>query len=488
MEMRRFFHMVQPAITAIAVIATAATLVSSIYFTGFNPQWVTFLAGVLLASTLAEATRRSYMEWVVVRRTAQLSAVKNKLDREVQLRTIAEKKILDCIPKLHLIDEILPTMVAFVDREGCCQYHNRAFREWRQLRPEQIDRLHMREVLGAKVYQETATAVRQSLDGHALRYVRTEQMPDGAVYKLSVQHLPQFGPSGNVTGFYMLITDITEPGDVHPSVRPGSSVDQDMFVETFASQVAGQHDMDTIMQAIENNEFTLFCQLIAPVSDESGEAGHYEILVRLLEEEEGVMPPGMFFPFAEQHGLMPHLDRWVLQNVSKWIARQNPQVWQRGNSLLFINVSEDTIIDPGFPEFLQLTLLEHAVFGSAICFEIPYSEISSIPVEVVEFTRQVRRSGCRIALSGFGRDKVSFDRISGIEVDFLKIDGSTILGILQDQVKLSKVTAINMVAKKVGVKTIAEMVENEETMAKLKEIGIDFAQGFGISRPCPLEG
>jgi EAL domain-containing protein (putative c-di-GMP-specific phosphodiesterase class I) len=105
---------------------------------------------------------------------------------------------------------------------------------------------------------------------------------------------------------------------------------------------------------------------------------------------------------------------------------------------------------------------------------------------VAEFSRQVRQCGCRVALSGFGRDRVLFDLIRGFQVEFLKIDGSIILGILQDPLKLAKVIAINRVAKMIGVKTIAEMVESEETIASLREIGIDFAQGFGISRPRPL--
>lgn len=154
----------------------------------------------------------------------------------------------------------------------------------------------------------------------------------------------------------------------------------------------------------------------------------------------------------------------------------------------FINVSGATIADPGFPEFLHLTLLEYGMPGAALCFEIPDSELSARTTEVAEFARNVRQCGCRVALSGFGRDRVSFDLIRGFQVEFLKIDGSVILDILHDPVKLAKVTAINRVAKKIGVKTIAELVESEEIIAKLREIGIDFAQGFGISRPRPLAG
>ncbi|KXS30389.1 MAG: Diguanylate phosphodiesterase, partial [Candidatus Gallionella acididurans] len=215
--------------------------------------------------------------------------------------------------------------------------------------------------------------------------------------------------------------------------------------------------------------------------------GHYEILVRLKEEEGSMLPPGTFFPLAEKYGLMPQLDRWVVQHVTEWIAGQNPQAEQREGPIYFINVSEATIADPGFPEYLQLTLQEYGVPGTALCFEITDSQLASQTSDVAVFAQQVRRCGCLVALSGFGRDRVLFDLIRGFQVEFLKIDGSVILDLLRDPLKHAKVIALSRVAKKIGVKTIAEMVESEETIASLREIGIDFAQGFGISRPRPLE-
>lgn len=483
---RKLFRAVRPFISAAAVITTATVLVFAIYFTQLGEQWITFLTGILVAAILAEATRRSHAEWTLTRRTAQLSKVKSKLERETQLRKTAEKAIDASKPRLHLLDEVLPTMIAFVDKEGCCQYCNRAFLVWLQLRPEQINGRHMRDVLGSKIYQETATAVRQSLDGRAVHYERTQKMPDGAVYRLAVEHVPQFGEDGKVVGFYLLINDITEPDDVRRADNHESSADQNLFVDAYSEQVAGQHDSGMIRSAIENGEFTLYCQLITPLAADSDRTEHYEILVRLNEEEGSMLPPGTFFPLAEKYGLMPHLDRWVVQHVAEWIARQNSRKDAPKNSLYFINVSSATLTDSGFPEFLQLTLLEYGVPGKSLCFEISDSDLASRTADVAEFARQVRQCGCRVALSGFGRDRVLFDLIRGFQVEFLKIDGSVVLGILHDQVKLAKVTAINRVAKAIGVKTIAEMVETDETIASLGEIGIDFAQGFGISRPRPL--
>lgn len=486
MHRRKFFRP-RPITTILAVVATTAALVFTIFYTQLGSIWVTFLTGVLVSAIIAEATLRSRAEFVVLRRTAKLAAVKTSLEKESQLRKLAEQAVAAGKPRLHLIDEVLPTMVALVDKEGNCRYHNRAFLDWLHLRPEQIIDHHMREVLGPKVYQETATAVRQSLDGHALHYERTQKMPDGAVYRLGVEHLPQFGEDGKVTGFYMLMNDITIPDDVRAAVPADASPDQDMFVDSYSEQITGNRDAGMIKAAIEGGEFSLYCQLITPLAvNGNGGDGHYEILVRLNEEEGSMLPPGTFFPLAEKYGLMPHLDRWVVQHVAAWVARQKPLSPLAQNTMYFINVSGATIADTGFPEFLQLTLLEYGVPGSTLCFEISDSELALQTEKVAEFARQVRHSGCRVALSGFGRDQVLFDLIRGFQVEFLKLDGRVILEILRDPVKLAKVVAINRVAKKIGVNVIAEMVESEEIIAKLREIGIDYAQGFGISRPRPL--
>lgn len=506
MKARIIFRTVRPFISAIAVIATSVALVFTIYFTDLGMQWVTFLGGILVAAILSEAARVSRAEWVAVRRSAQLAVLKEKLERENDLRKLAEEAISAARPRLHLLDEILPTMVAFFDPEGHCHYHNRAFMEWLHLRPDQIRGQHIRRILGSDTYQESATSVRQSLEGHHVHYERTQKMPDGSVYRLHVEQVPQLGDDGKVTGFFMLVNDITSRGDLlHPSVAAKAAAlvkdeaalhalvhdgasSQDTFVDSFSEQISGQADVKHIKAAIENGDFSLYCQLISPLAADSTEAEHYEVLVRLIEEEEGMMPPGAFFPLAEKFGLMPHLDRWVVQHVAEWVSNQSVVEDKRKNQLYFINLSGATIGDPGFPEFLQLTLMEYGVPGATLCFEIHNSELTQRPAVVAEFAQQIKQCGCQVAISGFGHDRISFDLIRGFRVEFLKIDGNIIFNILRDPIELAKITAVNRVAKLIGVKTIAELVENEETITKLREVGIDFAQGFGISRPRPLAG
>ncbi|HEU0186547.1 MAG TPA: EAL domain-containing protein [Gallionellaceae bacterium] len=488
MRIQNLFNNVQPFISTIAVVAIAGVLVFTIYFTRFDVHWVAFLAGVLVAAVLAEATRLSRVEWLLMRRSAQMATLKDKLEREVWLRKSAEEAAAAGKPRLRLIDEVLPTMVVFVDAEGHCRYHNRAFRDWLHLRPEQVDGRHMSVILGAKVYQEIASYVRQSMDGHAVKYERTHKMPNNAAFKLAVKHLPQFADDGKVSGFFMLTDDVSVPGDVNMAEHEHDvAAHQELFVHSFSEQFGGQEDAKTqIVAAIEKNEFHLFCQQIVPLVTQSDGAEYHEILVRLMEEEEGMIPPGAFFPLAEKHGLMSRLDRWVVQHVAEQIAsRIQQQTWQEG-SVFFVNVAESTIVDRSFSDYLEVTLLEYGVPGATLCFEVPDAELARRAAQVAEFAQRLQHLGCRIALSGFGRDKVSFDLIRGFRVDYLKIDGAVILNILRDPVSLAKVVAINKVARKVGVKTVAEMVENDEIIIKLREIGVDFAQGFGISMPRAL--
>ncbi|MDD2701076.1 MAG: EAL domain-containing protein [Sideroxydans sp.] len=492
MQKRALFRKLRNYVAALAVIATASALVFAISYTESNLPWTAFLTGVLVAAILAEAVRASRSEWLLMRRTAQLAAIKSKLERETLLRKHAEQKNAGDHPRLQLMDESLSTMIALFDAKGQCRYHNRAFDDWLGVRPEQVDNHHIREILGPKVNAEIATAVRQSLDGQEVRYERTQAMANGALYHLSITHVPQYDEAGKVNGFYFLADDITGRSDLTPVQAPASELPvpkeeteagQELYIDAFSEQITGQKDAGKrIIAAIEQGEFQLFCQLIAPLPLNNGSAEHYEILIRLQEEEEGLLPPGAFFPLAEKHGLMPYLDRWVIQHVLAWSAS-----YSRKDSMFFINLAPATLGDPEFPQFLKAILQEYEASAGSLCFEVTDSELAQRGENAAEFIRQVRACGCRVALSGFGRDNVSFDRIRGFQVDFIKIDGSLILGLLRDPVKLAKVSSIDRVAKKIGVSTVAELVESDELIAQLSELGIDYAQGFGISRPRALE-
>ncbi|MEQ1629197.1 MAG: EAL domain-containing protein, partial [Gallionella sp.] len=421
----RIFHVVGPFAAAIALIGISVSLVAVIVLTELNTQWVTFLAGVLVAAILAEATRVSHAEWSLLRRTAQLKQAKDKLDDESRLRKKAEQRVTESKLRLNLLDEVLPLMVAYVDVEGICRYHNHAFMDWLRKAPTQINERSMREVIGAKIYQEIATETRQALDGHYVRYEQNHTRSDGALYRLAVEHIPQFSDDGKVSGFFMVMNDITSLADVQSdkptsgtttlsSTREATTSSQALFVDTFSEQLNGDKDAKLIMGAIERGEFRLYCQLISPLV--VGSAVHYEILVRLAEEEESLMPPGAFFPLAEKYGLMPHLDRWVVQHVIAWAARHQHNAVDEKPSIYFINVSRATMGDPSFVDYFESTLQQYGVNPATLCFEIPGLELALRSAIVADFACRIRDCGCRVAISGFGRDRILFDLLRGFQV------------------------------------------------------------------------
>lgn len=490
-QIGRLFRAVRPYIAALAVIGTAAMLVFAIYFTQTELPWVTFLTGVFVASILAMTVRATRSQWVLARRSAKLSLVQEKLAQESRLREKAEEKLAALQPRLYLIDEALPVMVAYADAGGHFQYHNRPFRDWLNLGPHQINRRPLRNVLGPKLYGEMAGDIHQVVAGRPVQREWTT-MSGEATYRLSARYLPHFGDNNKVEGFHVLITDLIEHKDVRPPAQSASPVAAPAMPEAAATNAeeAGtteeqQDAASRIVAALQKDEFQLFGQRIVALQS-SGQPDHHEILIRLMEEEESMMPPGAFFPIAEKYGLMPHLDRWVVEHVLERLSNRDSSDPRPQASMFFINVASATILDQEFRRFVGERLKEHELQGGVMCFELMPEALSEVHSDAIEFAKQVRAHGCRIALCGFGREQMSFDLLRDFQVDFLKIDGSVILGMLRDPSQLAKVIAINRVAKTIGVKTIAELVEDAATIAKLREIGVDYAQGFGIDRPKPL--
>ncbi|MDD4962871.1 MAG: EAL domain-containing protein [Gallionella sp.] len=479
-----------------SALLTAAFLVFNIYFTQLNTQWTLFLAGVLLAASLAETTRLYRAEWIVLRRTTQLSLLKSKLAHESLLRKQAELELVEVKQHLHLMDSVLPTMIVLVDLDEICHYHNRAFLEWLHLRHGQVEGKHLREVFGVHVAKEIASANRRLLSSHSVQYQREQTMPDGSFYKLAVTHVPKFDAEGKLVGFYMLMSDITRVDDVRGMPLAASKQEElspdeimpDDTVTNASSIILSEEESSNRMKiAIEKGEFRLFSQLIRPLSVNAGTVSHYEVLIRLLEEEENMMPPGAFFPLAEKYGLMPNLDRWVVQHVIEWVAHQIKHGLHIEASSFFINISDATISAVDFSTFVERILQENSLTGEHLCFQVSGLEWVNHQTEVIQFMQRMRQVGCRIALSGFGQELVAFGQLTGLPLDFVKIDGSIILELLRDPDALAQATAIEQFALEKGIKTIAEFVEYENVIDKLKGLGIDYVQGFGISHPVPLE-
>jgi hypothetical protein len=254
----------------------------------------------------------------------------------------------------------------------------------------------------------------------------------------------------------------------------------------FTNDSEAQNEIARILAAIEQNEFCLYCQRISPLANDPQQASHYEILIRLIEEEEGMMPPGAFFPAIEKHGLMPRLDRWVVEHLVCWIAQHRDQILVPVASTFFINLASATLSDREFPDFVRRLLSSHHLPSCVLCFEITETQFSLQREDVIAFLKQAKLHKFSVALCNFGRNSVTLAPLRELGLGFIKIDGNLILGILRSPTDLALVAGIAGAAKDIKLKTIAEYVESEPCEMKLRQIGIDFAQGFGISRPQPL--
>ncbi|MFZ5827292.1 MAG: EAL domain-containing protein [Bacillota bacterium] len=237
-----------------------------------------------------------------------------------------------------------------------------------------------------------------------------------------------------------------------------------------------------ILDALEHDRFVLYHQPILCLT--TGEIGRYEALLRMKGDDGEVISPGGFLSVAERFGLIHAIDRWVVKEAIHQIARARNS---HPGFCLEVNLSGKAF---GDPELLPLIKREIAATGidpSALVLEITETAACTDTVLGREFVTTLREMGCRFALDDFGSGFSSFSYLKHLPVDYLKIDGGFIRNLARDSMDQDLVRAMVQVAKGLGRKTIAEWVEDRETLALLRELGVDYAQGYHIGRPMPMD-
>ena len=241
-----------------------------------------------------------------------------------------------------------------------------------------------------------------------------------------------------------------------------------------------------INRALDEQRLCLFGQIIKPINDQLKHEGyHFETLLRLKDHNGNIIPPGAFLPSAERYNLSPTLDRWVCSTVLEWLAG-HPDFLQ-DLSACSINLSGLSLSDETFLDFIINELSHWSVVPSKICFEITETAAISNLSNATKFINKLKKEGCLFSLDDFGSGLSSFGYLKNLPVDFLKIDGLFVKNIESDPVDLAMVRSINEVGHVIGKKTIAEFVENQNIIDILKEIGVDYVQGYCIGKPVPLE-
>lgn len=259
-----------------------------------------------------------------------------------------------------------------------------------------------------------------------------------------------------------------------------------LYLSLMSKRLMGSDDPRAMLeQALRGNQFLLLAQKIVAVRSGVSEPQCYEVLLRLQQEEENLLPPGGFFDLAESLGMMEELDRWVIRALIAWGVERLKQRPAERLPMMCVNISQPALDNPEFAEVVCSELDRAGYPRRALCFEIDDRDVIEHQASVQRFISAVKPE-CRIMVDNFGGVRVSFSHLAGLAVDFLKIDGAIVQNMHRDPTELIKAWAINLACQKLGMRTVAKFVETRETLNMVREIEIDYVQGFGIARPAPI--
>ncbi|MEO1582647.1 MAG: EAL domain-containing protein [Pseudomonadota bacterium] len=238
-----------------------------------------------------------------------------------------------------------------------------------------------------------------------------------------------------------------------------------------------------INTALEENRFELFRQTILPLQ-EADQGAHFELLLRMRDENGALVSPELFISAAERYGITPNIDRWVIRNALRWLVSEADE--RARLSLCSINLSGQSLGDEKFLPFVIEQFQTSGITPEKICFEITETAAIQSYAQANRFINSLKELGCQFALDDFGTGLSSFGYLKHFPVDYLKIDGSFVKEILHDPIDREMVRSINEIGHLTGKKTIAEFAENPEIINMLRGMGIDYAQGYGVSEPQKL--
>ena len=241
--------------------------------------------------------------------------------------------------------------------------------------------------------------------------------------------------------------------------------------------------VNEIKEALSQDRFKLYAQAIVPLMKSSNRR-IYEVLLRLELENGDIVPPGSFLPAAERYNLSRRIDRWVIDHTFMWLHEHLPQLDDLDH--LAINLSGPSLGDDALLGHIIKQLQVHQLPSDKIKFEITETAAIANLRDAQIFIKTLREYGCLFALDDFGSGLSSFAYLKNLPVDALKIDGIFVRDILEDPIDEAMVKSINDIGHVIGMKTIAEFVENEAIKQKLEKMGVDYAQGYGIGKPEPI--
>jgi len=291
-----------------------------------------------------------------------------------------------------------------------------------------------------------------------------------------------------VDGHFKRITQVLQAADAACYAAKDQGRNRVHVYQEDDTAVAQRHGemqwVARVKRALTEDRFFIEAQPIVPISGDS-RIIDYELLLRMRDEAGRVVPPGAFLPAVERYNLSIRLDRWVTAHVIEWLGRHERAADHIGR--VFVNLSGDSIGDPALHEFILGKLREHRVSAERLGFEITETAAIGNLTRANKLINDLRELGCAFGLDDFGSGVSSFAYLKALAVDYLKIDGLFVGNIATDPVDYEMVRSITGIGHVMGKKVVAESVEHQGVLDKLRQIGVDYAQGFAIGAPAPLD-
>ena len=256
--------------------------------------------------------------------------------------------------------------------------------------------------------------------------------------------------------------------------------------EEVLARIREMNWVQRIQQALNEHRFCLYAQEIVALTDCDDEGIHLEILVRMRDEAGALVPPSSFIPAAERFGVMKLIDRWVVTRAFQTLVERRKVRDELPITCCAINLSGSSFGDDAFLDFLKQAFDQYDVPPRTICFEVTETAAILNLQAARSFVRDLRGLGCTFALDDFGSGMSSFNYLKELPVDYLKIDGSFVRNLLADRPDRAMVEMISHVGHIMGKRIVAEFVESEALVEALRDIGVDYGQGFGIAPPKPF--
>jgi len=289
-----------------------------------------------------------------------------------------------------------------------------------------------------------------------------------------------------ITGSTVNLTELLKDADAACYMAKDKGRNRIHVYQSDDAELAQRHGeiqwATRIIQALEDDLFCLYAQPIVSLDGNNG--SYYELLIRMLDEKGDIIPPGAFLPAAERYSLISRIDRWVITNTFALLV-ENPKFMEQ-IEYCSINLSGQSLVDMEFQEFVINKLMDSPCISEKICFEITETAAISNLSTAKLFITKMRALGCMFSLDDFGSGFSSFSYLKNMKVDYLKIDGMFVRDIVNDSIDHAMVKSINDIGHVMGMKTIAEFVENDEIKGMLREIGVNYVQGYGIDKPVPF--